>query len=90
MSLFKEGTVEVRGTAYRVRELSWKERKEFLRLVKEDAISCGAYLAYVCTVEPKFKSLVEVEDLPPEFADKISAKVMEVSGMGKEEDAKKD
>jgi hypothetical protein len=55
MSLL-EGSVEIRGVTYTVREISGRHMREVRKRLKDAPETVEAYLAWACTIEPKFAS----------------------------------
>jgi len=56
MSGLIESTVSVRGTVYTVREISGRHMREVRKRLKDSPETVEAYLAWACTVDPKFAS----------------------------------
>lgn len=97
---YRTATVEVRGNKQDVRELTQKERLEFAQASKK--IHAGEMQgAELPPLVIKFGAInpvltgEEIEAMPGDLADECVAKIMELSGMGKdaqpaEDDEKKD
>jgi hypothetical protein len=56
MSGLIEGSVTIRDVTYTVREISGRHMREVRKRLKDSPETVEAYLAWACTIEPKFAS----------------------------------
>lgn len=56
MSTLLTNTITVRGVAYEVREINGRTMREVRKRIKDAPETVEAFLAWACTVEPKFAS----------------------------------
>ena len=85
----KQATVTVGENSIDVRQLSAKERRDFVDLKGTELkpLERTAKLVEWCAV-PKL-SKEELDDMPPELQDAAIAKVLELSGLGRMADDEK-
>ena len=96
-STLKKGKVEVRGLSVAVREMTAKDRRDFLELLHSEGGSYKGpgFLATRCALNDEGKPLFDkeygddssIDSVPPEILDAISIKVLELSGMDDDQDA---
>jgi hypothetical protein len=79
MSELLTNTITIRGQAFLVKELDGKTMAESRRVLAEDKARLEAYVAWKCTVDPKFASEADVLALPQIFADKLSAEAFRLT-----------
>lgn len=84
---FNTGTVNFRGETYQVREFSYGERSEFLKLRNDDSGRAMAFLAFTCAqnsegTTPRFADFDSVaNNEPAALVDTLCTKVIELSGV---------
>lgn len=86
MSKFKlkEVTLTIRDMEVRVRELTQKERNDFVHRAADDRFRGPAILASLGCVDPQMTE-EEWADEPSEVVEAVVSQVMELSGMKKKE-----
>ena len=88
MSLL-EGSVTIRGVAYAVREISGRHMREVRKRLKDAPETVEAYLAWACTIEPKFASEQAAADESHLVLKSLSEKAFELSQPPTAEEATK-
>jgi hypothetical protein len=87
---FKEGTLTIRGTEVRVRELTQAQRGEWFAATNADKRRAAPLIASMGTVDPPMTE-DEAAAEPGEAIEEIVEKIMELSGMRiKKGDAQKE
>src|SRR5437879_1014217 len=80
----QEATLQVRGNAVRVRELTQSERLKFFKEVSEDKFRGPSLLVSLGLVEPKMTE-AEVAEEPGYVVQMIADEIMKLSGMASTE-----
>lgn len=84
LDLYRD-TVTFRKKAYTVREITYAERREFIKLAESKADSIGAYLASRCTINEDgsrvFADESALDGKPPGLIDALSNAVLKLSGV---------
>lgn len=84
-SRLKTAKTEFRGESFSIREISYAERKEFLKRSQEDPQSAGAMLAVRCTLADDgsavFADEAALDNEPPGLVDHLSREILRLSGV---------
>ncbi len=72
-------SITIRGETFIVRELDGKTMAESRRVLAADKARLEAFVAWQCTVDPKFASEADVLARPQIFADKLSAEAFRLT-----------
>lgn len=80
MSEIIQSTVSVRGKSYVVREMDGKTMIAFRKLLDSDEkATADNFIAFKCTIDPKFPTQDDVAKLPQVVTSKIVAEVMKLT-----------
>jgi hypothetical protein len=79
MSELLTNTVTVRGATYTVREISGRHMREIRKRLKDAPETVEAYMAWACTVDPKFASEQACADEPHAILKAISEEAFRLS-----------
>jgi hypothetical protein len=79
MSTLLTNTITVRGVAYEVREINGRTMREVRKRIKDQPETVEAFLAWACTVEPKFASESVAADEPHLVLKSISEEAFRLS-----------
>lgn len=80
MSDLLESKVTIRGVEYTVREINGRHMREVRKRLKDAPESVEAYLAWACTIEPKFASESAAVDAPHLVLKTLSEEAFRLSG----------
>lgn len=83
----KETTIKVRDQDVRIRELTHKERTDYIKNGTEDKFRLPAMLASLGVIDPKMTE-EEWQEEPADVLDILSQEVAKMSGLGSKKDAK--
>lgn len=80
----KETTTEIRGVKVSIRELTHKERTNYIKEGEGDKFRLPALLISLGATDPKMTEAEWAEE-PAEVLDELSQKIATLSGLGKKE-----
>jgi hypothetical protein len=89
MSSLVANTITVRGVSYEVREISGRIMREIRKRLKDQPETVEAFMAWACTVEPKFASESAAADEPHAILKAISEEAFRLSAAPPAEDGAK-
>lgn len=89
MSELLTSTVKVRGVSYEVREISGRIMREVRKRLKDSPETVEAFLAWACTLNPKFASETAAADEPHFILKAISEEAFRLSSAPAEGDQAK-
>lgn len=84
-SRLKTAIIQFRDEPFTIREISYAERKEFLKRSQEEPQSAGGILAARCTLaedgSPVFADEAALDNEPPGLVDHLSREILRLSGV---------
>lgn len=84
-SILMTNTVKFRQDEYLIREITYGERKQFMKLVQNDPASGGEFIVSSCTLSAnggkRFSGVGDLEEQPPGLVDTLSREILKLSGV---------